>query len=200
LRGDFSLNVTNHLSADYLLGKGLSTVTASYDLNAQQVTELLKSADASRVEVTIHQYMPAFHMEHCVFASLLSKGSSFRDCGKPCEKHRVQLTDEFGNRHHIKADPECRNTMYNAVAQSAAAHYAAWNELHLGSVRYEALYERGAELITRIVSYQNLLNGSRSAGQILADLKLTESYGLGEGPMAKSREYRSVKKQETPVS
>ena len=200
LRGDFSLNVTNHLTANYLLNKGLSSVTASYDLNAEQVTELLKSSDASRLEVTIHQYMPAFHMEHCVFASLLSKGSSFRDCGKPCEKHRVQLSDEFGNRHHIKADPECRNTMYNAVAQSAATHYKAWNDLHLGTVRYEALYERSTELITRIASYQNLLAGRRSAKEILSDLKLTETYGLGEGPMAKTKEYRSIKKSEAPVS
>ena len=200
LRGDFSLNVTNHLTANYLLGKGLSSVTASYDLNAEQVTDLLKSADASRMEVTIHQYMPAFHMEHCVFASLLSKGSSFRDCGKPCEKHRVQLTDEFGNRQFIKADPECRNTMFNAVAQSAATHYKTWNDLHLGSVRYEALFERGTELITRIVSYQDLLAGRRSATEILSELKLTETYGLGEGPMAKKREYQSIKKSEAPIS
>lgn len=199
LRGDFSLNVTNHLTADYLLGKGLSSVTASYDLNAQQVTDLLQTMDASRVEVTIHQYMPAFHMEHCVFASLLSQGRSFRDCGKPCEKHRVQLADEFGNRHQIKPDPECRNTMFNAVAQSAATHYAEWNSLHLGAVRYEALFERGQELIGKIASYQSLLSGQKSATDILTGLKLTETYGLGEGPIAKLKEYRSVKKSETPT-
>lgn len=199
LRGDFSLNVTNHLTADYLLGKGLSSVTASYDLNAGQVTDLLRSTDASRVEVTIHQYMPAFHMEHCVFAALLSKGSSFKDCGKPCEKHRVQLTDEFGNRHQIKADPECRNTMFNAVAQSAAAHYADWNSQHLGAVRYEALYERGQELIEKIASYQSLLTGQKSATEILSGLKMNETYGLGEGPIAKMKEYRSIKKSESPT-
>ncbi len=194
LRGDFSLNVTNHLTADYFFEKGLSTVTASYDLNAEQVTGLLKSTDASRVEVTIHQYMPAFHMEHCVFAALLSQGSSFRDCGKPCEKHRVQLADEFGNRHQIKADPECRNTMFNAIAQSAAGHFDTWNSLNLGSVRYEALYERGLELTGKISNYQKLLSGEKSASQLVADLKLSETYGLGEGPMAKAKEYRSVKK------
>lgn len=197
LRGDFSLNVTNHLTADYLLGKGLSSVTASYDLNAGQVTDLLRTADASRVEVTIHQYMPAFHMEHCVFASTLSQGSSFKDCGKPCEKHRVQLQDEFGNRHMIKADPECRNTMFNAIAQSAASHYSEWKSHNLGSVRYEALFERGQELIEKIASYQALLRGEKTAPQILSDLKLNETYGLGEGPIAKAKEYRSIKKSDS---
>lgn len=197
LRGDFSLNVANHLTADYLLNKGLKSVTASYDLNAQQVSELLRSSDATRIEVTIHQHMPAFHMEHCVFASLLSQGSSFRDCGKPCEKHRVQLVDEFGNRHQIKADPECRNTMYNATAQSAAGHFAAWRALHLGSVRYEALYERGQELIGKIAGYQKLLGMQKSASDLVAELKLTETYGLGEGPIGKANEYRSIKKKES---
>lgn len=199
LRGDFSLNVTNHLTADYLLGKGLSSVTASYDLNAEQVGDLLKTADASRVEVTIHQYMPAFHMEHCVFASQLSQGSSFRDCGKPCEKHRVQLADEFGNRHQIKADPECRNTMFNAVAQSAAAHYETWSGMSLGAIRYEALFERGTELIGKIANYQGLIAGQKTAKAILSELKLTETYGLGEGPIAKAKEYRSIKKTDWSV-
>ena len=59
-------------------------------------------------------------MEHCVFAAFLSKGHSYRDCGKPCEKHHVELKDQFGNFHFIKADQECRNTMFNAIPQSAA--------------------------------------------------------------------------------
>ncbi len=196
LRGDFSLNVANHLTARYLLNKGLSTVTASYDLNAAQVSDLLKTADANRIEVTIHQYMPAFHMEHCVFASMLSKGSTFRDCGKPCEKHRVELKDEFGNRHQIKADPECRNTMFNAVAQSAASQLKDWQALNLGLVRYEALYERGAALIDKIANYQQLISGEKSASEVLSDLKVKETYGLGEGPIAIRGEYRSVKKTE----
>lgn len=196
LKGDFSLNVANHLTAKYLLDKGLSTVTASYDLNARQVSELLQTADASRIEVTIHQYMPAFHMEHCVFASMLSQGSSFRDCGKPCEKHRVQLVDEFGNRHQIKADSECRNTMFNAVAQSAASQFEEWRSQGLGVVRYEALYERGAELIEKIAGYQSLIAGEKSAAQLLGELKLKENYGLGVGPVGIRGEYRSVKKTE----
>ncbi len=198
LRGDFSLNVTNHLTADYLLKKGLKSVTASYDLNSAQVCDLLKSSDASKVEITIHQHMPAFHMEHCVFAALLSQGSSFRDCGKPCEKHRVQLVDEFGNRHQIKADPECRNTMFNAVAQSAAGYFAEWRTLNLGSVRYEALFERGQELIGKIAAYQKLLMNKKSAKDLIAELKLSETYGLGEGPISKTNEYRSIKKKESP--
>lgn len=194
LRGDFSLNVSNHLTAKYLLNKGLKSVTASYDLNKSQVSALLQSTDSDRIEVTVHQYMPAFHMEHCVFASCLSKGSSFRDCGKPCEKHRVELKDEFGNRHQIKADPECRNTMFNAVAQSAARYVSDWQELGLGAIRYEALYERGNELIDKVKGYADLMNGRTSPQRLISDLQLLETYGLGEGAIGKTRKYQSVKR------
>jgi putative protease len=195
LRGDFSLNVTNHLTARYLLSKGLTSVTASYDMNSRQVTDFLVATDASRVEITAHQYMPSFHMEHCVFAAFLSKGSSFRDCGKPCEKHRVELKDQFGNRHQIKPDQECRNTMFNANSQSASRFVKAWQEQGLGFIRYEALYERGDELIEKVRGYQDLLSGKATPDDLIANLKLHEKYGLGEGPIGKTQEYQSRKKQ-----
>src|SRR5690606_8772785 len=66
---DFSLNITNSLSLDYITSKGLETVNVSYDLNQTQLFDLVSFSDPSKVEVTLHQYMPEFHMEHCVFAA-----------------------------------------------------------------------------------------------------------------------------------
>ncbi|HWC59875.1 MAG TPA: U32 family peptidase, partial [Verrucomicrobiae bacterium] len=64
--GDFSLNIANHFSADYFKNKfGLERVTASYDLNFQQLEALLQGAPGDWFEITIHQHMPMFHMEHC---------------------------------------------------------------------------------------------------------------------------------------
>lgn len=194
LIGDFSLNVTNHLTADYLLSKGLSSVCASYDLNQTQLFDLAAQCDSAKLEVTMHQYMPSFHMEHCVFAAFLSKGSSFRDCGKPCEKHRVELIDQFENRHQIKPDHECRNTMYNAVSQSAARLYPELQKLGLRFVRLEALNERKDELISKIRGYQDLLAGRASVEEIVQKLSLVERYGLGEGAISREKEYKSRKK------
>ncbi|MEO5957505.1 MAG: DUF3656 domain-containing protein, partial [Opitutaceae bacterium] len=69
-RGDFSLNVANPWTADYFLRRyGLERVTASYDLNIAQLDALLQSAPGSWFDITIHQHMPMFHMEHCVFCA-----------------------------------------------------------------------------------------------------------------------------------
>jgi len=114
---------------------------------------ILKKSPAEKLEITVHQYMPSFHMEHCVFAAFLSNGSSYKDCGKPCEKHLVQLKDQFNHLHWIKPDHECRNTMFNAQAQTALNSVEAWLDLGLGTVRYEALYETGQELLYKLKHY-----------------------------------------------
>jgi putative protease len=134
-------------------------------------------------------------MEHCVFAALLSKGNSFRDCGKPCEKHQLKLRDQYGNWHFIKPDQECRNTMFNANAQSAAGFVARWAELGLGAARLEALNESGPELIRKIAAYQDILSGDKPSAAVLAELTSMEAYGLGHGSLGREQEYRSRKRK-----
>ncbi|HZM05128.1 MAG TPA: U32 family peptidase, partial [Candidatus Saccharimonadales bacterium] len=86
--GDFSLNVANGLSAEYFKNQfGLERLTASYDLNIAQLQALLASAPPEWFEITIHQHMPMFHMEHCVFCAFLSQGTDYTNCGRPCDTH-----------------------------------------------------------------------------------------------------------------
>ena len=192
--GDFSLNVANHLTAQYLLDKGISSVCLGYDLNNQQVSDLIQAGEASRYEVTAYQYMPSFHMEHCVFAAFLSKGTSFKDCGRPCEKHDVKLKDQFGNWHQIKPDQECRNTMYNGTSQSAARYVKDWEALGLGFIRYEALKERSSELISKIQAHIDFINGKKDLTALIKDIGDVESYGLSETHFGREKEYQSRKK------
>ncbi len=194
--GDFSLNVTNHLTAKYLLDKGISSLCLGYDLNHLQVSELIRSGQADRFEVTAYQYMPSFHMEHCVFAAFLSQGSSFRDCGKPCEKHDVKLKDQFGNWHQLKADQECRNTMYNGTSQSAARYVKEWESLGLASIRYEALKERGSQLVGKIRAHLDFIKGAKDVNSLMRDLGDVESYGISEKQFKREKEYQSRKLRE----
>ncbi|HEX4341968.1 MAG TPA: U32 family peptidase, partial [Verrucomicrobiae bacterium] len=77
-RGDYSLNIANSFTAEYFKNKfSLESITPSYDLNFQQLEALLRGAPAEWFEVTIHQHMPMFHMEHCVFCAFLSSGTDY---------------------------------------------------------------------------------------------------------------------------
>ena len=194
LIGDFSLNVTNSITFDYLISKGLESICVSYDLNKSQVDDLLDYVDTSKVEINVHQYMPEFHMEHCVFAAFLSEGNSFRDCGKPCEKHHVQLKDMYGNMHEIKADQECRNTMFKADSMSAAAIVPAWIDKGVGSFRFEALHETGDVFLDKIETYLKLMSGDYTSNQVLDKIEKLENYGVSTGQLLKTHKYKDRKK------
>jgi putative protease len=200
LAGDFSLNAGNSLSASWLLGKGLETVCPSYDLNQWQLADLidaLAAADADaprRLEITVHQYLPGFHMEHCVFAAFLSTGSSFKDCGKPCERHRVELRDHTGAAHPLKADQECRNTMFNGRPQSAAMLVPGLLAKGVRRFRVEALYEDGAALRAKVEAYASLLGGEAAPAEVFARMGLVEKYGVMEGQWRNPAVYQDRKK------
>ncbi len=141
LVGDFSLNAANGLTVALLLERGLDLLTPSFDLDATQLLELLRHAPADRLEVVIHQHLPLFHMEHCLFAHLLSRGHDFRDCGRPCERHAIGLRDEHGDVHPVLADVGCRNTLFHHRAQTAADWLRSLREAGVRNFRVELLRE-----------------------------------------------------------
>ncbi len=194
LIGDFSLNVANSVSAKWMLEQKLDRICPSYDLNKEQLLDLLEHLDGRRCEVTVHQYMPAFHMEHCVFAAFLSKGTSYRDCGKPCEKHRVELRDPQGGVHPLKADAECRNTMFNGVPQSAARLIPDLVAKGVRVFRLEALFEDLPTLRTKVEAYLELIGGTSTPDDLYGRLGLIEKYGVSEGQLLNIRPYQDRKK------
>ncbi len=182
--GDFSLNVANPISAEKFIRKGLDRVTISYDLNAEQVVDLLNASAAARFEVTIHQHMPMFHMEHCVFAAFLSKGSSHLDCGRPCDRHRVHLRDRVGIEHPLRADVGCRNTVFNAVAQTGASYFEEFARTGLKHFRVELLEEDRTTSAQVITAYQRLFRGERLGDNVWRELGARLQLGVTRGTLA----------------
>jgi len=184
--GDFSLNVANALAAEYFYREfGLERITVSYDLNAGQLEALMKAAPPAWFEVTLHQHMPMFHMEHCVFCAFLSEGTDYSNCGRPCDKHDVRLRDRAGAEHVLKADIGCRNTVYNAAAQTGAEHFARFRDLGLRSFRVEFVAETPEQVTTTIASYRKLLRGEVSGTQLWRELRVVNQLGVTRGTMGK---------------
>jgi putative protease len=183
-RGDFSLNVANPLTAEHFIrGAGLESVTAGYDLNAGQLESLLRAAPPEWFEITIHQHMPMFHMEHCVFCAFMSAGTDYTNCGRPCEKHEVRLRDRVGMEHPLKADAGCRNTVFNARAQTGAESVARLLALGARRFRLEFVSETPEEVERTVARYRALLRGELTGEQLWRELKLQNQLGVTRGQM-----------------
>ena len=183
LTGDFSLNAANALTAAELFELGLSVLTPTHDLNAAQVAELAREAGGGRMEAIVYQHLPVFHTEHCVFCRFLSTGTSYRDCGRPCESHVVALRDAAGREHPVLADVGCRNTVFGAEAQEASKHIDAWRATGIGRFRLEFAHE-SAEQVTAVTrAFADVLAGRISPRELAARLPRLAPQGVTEGSL-----------------
>lgn len=183
LHGDFSLNVTNALTAARVLALGLDTFTAAHDLDAAQLRALVARVEPSRVTVALYHHIPTFHTEHCVYAHLLSRGRDYRSCGRPCERHEVSLRDRTGDEHPVIVDVGCRNTVFNARAQSAARLVPSLVAAGVRRFRVELVRESREEAARVLGAHVALLEGRLDAARAVREAGAHEQFGVTQGTM-----------------
>ncbi|HEY0708722.1 MAG TPA: DUF3656 domain-containing protein, partial [Polyangia bacterium] len=180
---DFSLNVSNRLTAAEVLSRGAAAFTPSYDLDAGQLRALLDGPFAPWAEVVVHHPMPLFHMEHCVIAAELSEGRDHLTCGRPCEHHEVTLRDRAGVDHPVEADVGCRNTVFHAAAQSGADLVPALRARGVGRYRIELVRESPAEVAHVVTLYRALIDGATTAPAVWRALRAQSGVGVVRGSL-----------------
>lgn len=192
ITGDFSLNAANSLTADTLLQHGLERISPTHDLNAEQIADLARAAGGERIEAIAYQHLPVFHTEHCVFCRFLSEGTSYKDCGRPCEEHRVAVRDVNGRSHPVMADVGCRNTVFGAEAQEASLHIDGWRRAGILHYRLEFAHESAAQTGRVTRAFAEYLAGRCSAGELNASLKRVSPQGTTEGSLYVPKDYLTL--------
>ena len=181
LIGDFSLNAANQVSAESYFALGVDRLTPTHDLNAEQIRYLAQQIGGERMEVVAYHHLPVFHMEHCVFCRFLSNGTSYQDCGHPCEKHKVALRDGQGRAHPVMADVGCRNTVFGAEAQVASKYLDRWRESGIVHYRLEFVHETASEVQRVTRAFQEYMRGELSAVGLDERLRKIAPQGTSEG-------------------
>lgn len=194
LTGDYSLNAANSASYEWLLDQGLTTLHPSWDLNSTQLFDLLDSIDGSRLELTLHQYMPAFHSEYCAFARSLTTGRRFPECGKICTQHKVEIQDHKGERHFLQSDAECRNTLFVGHPQSALKLMPQLRTAGVNHFRLEMLNEDPETVRRKVLIYTQAIQGKISIEDAIREAGIQEKYGLSEGQLFNESTWQNRKK------
>lgn len=192
LIGDFSLNTANSLTAAAYLDLGLARLTPTHDLNAEQIAALARSTDPERLEAIAFQHLPVFHTEHCVFCRFLSQGTTYKDCGRPCESHVVALKDQSGRAHPVMADVGCRNTVFGAEAQEASAHLDSWRTAGIRHFRLEFVHESPAQVADITRAFQSYFEGRIDSAALGQELKRIAPQGVTQGSLFVPADYLTL--------
>jgi putative protease len=123
-------------------------------------------------------------MEHCVFCAFLSPGTDATNCGRPCDHHDVKLRDRVGAEHPLKADVGCRNTLYNAVPQTAVEYLPRLVSRGARHLRIEFLDDNQAAVKRTIGLYRDAIDGRRDVKGLWRELRANNQYGVTRGPLA----------------
>jgi putative protease len=83
----------------------------------------------------------------------------------------------------LKADAGCRNTVFNARAQTGAEHVKHLLERRVRYFRVEFVDEPPEQVSTTLAKYSQLLAGTISGADVWRDLKLHNQLGVTRGQM-----------------
>ena len=192
LIGDFSLNVANQLTADTYFKLGLDKITPTHDLNADQISRLAQEIGGQRLEVIAYHHLPVFHTEHCVFCRFLSTGTSYLDCGHPCESHKVALRDVQGRQHPVMADVGCRNTVFGAEAQVASRHLEQMIGSGVVHYRLEFVHESAQTVQQVAAAFASYFSGQITSAELDQSLRASVPQGTTEGSLFVPEDYLRV--------
>ena len=192
LIGDFSLNAANRLSVETYRQMGLSRITPTYDLNAQQISDLAELVDPAGIEVIAFSHLPVFHTEHCVFCRFLSEGTDNTNCGHPCETHRIAVRDAEGREHPVMADVGCRNTVFGAEAQTDPTAIADWQAAGITNFRLEFVYQSQGQITAITDAFRSHVDGMTMASDLAKILRENSPQQTTKGSLYVADDFKSL--------
>jgi U32 family peptidase len=88
-----------------------------------------------------------------------------------------------GREHPVVADVGCRNTVFGAEAQQAAAHLEKWLQVGIRHFRLEFAHETGGQTGAVAEAFRATLDGRKSAKELAQSLQRATPQGITEGSL-----------------
>ena len=190
LYADFSLNIFNHESANFLAEAGVSQVTLSPELTLEQISMLVPVLPVP-AEVIVHGALPLMVSEYCAAGSLLGGGIP-GSCPGPCRGSRYGLKDRKDIVFPVELDQFCRMHIFNSRDLCLIEDVGIIAGTGAAALRIEARREGHDYVRDAVRVYRRVLEmPGRMSGGELSELKEILA-GLSPQGFTKGHYYRGV--------
>jgi putative protease len=104
----------------------------------------------------------------------------------------VALRDSAGRAHPVLADVGCRNTVFGAEAQHAAAHLEDWLAAGIRQFRLEFAHESPQQVTAVTLAFEEALAGRCTPRDLAARLQRHAPQGIAEGSLYVPKDYLTL--------
>ncbi len=136
---DFSFNVLNRSSIEYLSRLGARQVTLSLEASFKTLKDLAGSACVP-LECIIHGPIPGMYLEHCLMSMSLMNTTSHDPCRGPCRYLQCGLSDTLQQIHPIEVDQYCRTHLLFSKDLACLNYVADFVNTGVRTLRIEGQY------------------------------------------------------------
>lgn len=156
LIANYTFNIFNNFSIEYLKNIGFFKVTLSPELTKEQINSLSYEIQS---ELMVYGTQRVMTSEHCPVGNLIGNFSANTPCSKPCiNKDKFYLKDRLGMKFEVLPDNiDCQSTIYNSKITSIES-----KELKINSIRIDVTDETLAEIQKIIDTHKS---GQKMSGE-----------------------------------
>ena len=196
---DFTLNITNSIAADELSTMGVGRITASTELNFEQLKEFTRKSRLP-IELIGQGPLTAMLLEHCVIAAA-SDISPHDVCTMNCRSGIYVLRDGANQDFLLEPDNRCRNHIFTANDVCVLPSLARVISLNIAALRIEAQLDSPSTVETVTSIYRNALDTLKAGKAIDATAELEKirnatGRNLFDGPFDFENVCEPVKEQD----
>lgn len=161
---DYAVNCFNAHTAREIFSMGARRITASVELTADEIVQLVAPWGGAGFEVFLFGRPEGMNMEHCVLSAAFNREPT--TCRDLCvQAHpNVELTDPTGYRFPVATDSACRNRLLHSRPVDGS-QYAP--RLWRAGVRsYRAVFNVRGEHVAEIIGAHRQLLDALAAGEV----------------------------------
>ncbi|MCX5780967.1 MAG: U32 family peptidase [Firmicutes bacterium] len=173
----YGLNTFNSRAASFLQGLGVSRVTASLEMNREDLSMLLEAHMPT--ELMVQGPLPGMITDYCVIRASQSETES--ECAMFCLQDEYALVDACGQKYRIVTDENCRSYLLFPYELSLLPFLPRLSGLGVKSFRIDGQYYDSGKLGRVVAVYQQALEQLKVGRWAARDnwRKMTELFPQG---------------------